>query len=361
MHGAAYIGNEDGDQCSRRRLARVIPLNSLGVQSFASQLRNASSTRLPIAIVRAAAPVLSSKGAAPFLSVSSALPTVSFAFSRSFVSRVCLKQQGASSGQQTRVNWTRQQQPHERDAKIVEAESRQARNSPFSHPPPIGFGFGPGGVTAPPPQVNTADEIAASVGIREHLARVYRTTGTSVAASLALAYFVSSLHLITPSNALPVLIGSAIGSLACIYGLAKVRPVMLVDPQDTTHIVSENPPKRKAIFAAFIACNGLLLAPMISMAHLTNPYLVPAASGISAAVMFAASFFAYRAPPGKLLSWGPALRGGLVALICMDLAGILALMFTGPNAFTALIFRPEPVSDKQKKKDKRWIRRISLR
>ena len=76
---------------------------------------------------------------------------------------------------------------------------------------------------------------------------------------------------------------------------------------------------------------------MLGYVSLMNPSIVPTALGLTAAIFGGASVVAYRMPKDKMLGYGNVLGGSLFALIGLQLAGLGATFFMGPNPFSLMM------------------------
>jgi FtsH-binding integral membrane protein len=168
---------------------------------------------------------------------------------------------------------------------------------------------------------------------------LYRTTGISIGATLALAYGISSAGLIAPAAVGTVFIGSFIVSLGSIFAMYKIRPATY---STNGQLVTVNPPSRQAAFGTFVVANSVLVAPLVGMAGAISPFIVPAATVSALGVMFGASAYAYNKKSGALASWqGPAF-GALLTLVGMQLAAIGAYAIIGPNMLSATMMTATP-------------------
>ena len=83
---------------------------------------------------------------------------------------------------------------------------------------------------------------------------------------------------------------------------------------------------------------GLSSAPLFLMAQAVSPTILPTAIGLTTAIFGGASLVAYNMPKDKMLGYGNVLMGSMLGLIGLQVVGLLAAVFTGPNAFSALLF-----------------------
>jgi FtsH-binding integral membrane protein len=99
-----------------------------------------------------------------------------------------------------------------------------------------------------------------------------------------------------------------------------------------------NSPLRIGLYGMGVAGLGLGAAPMFMMANAISPTILPTALGITTAIFGGASLVAYAMPKDRMLGFGGVLTGSLLGLIGLQLVGLLAAAFTGPNALSTLLF-----------------------
>lgn len=92
------------------------------------------------------------------------------------------------------------------------------------------------------------------------------------------------------------------------------------------------------LYGMGIAGLGLSTAPLFMMAQAVSPTILPTALGITTAIFGGASLVAYNMPKDKMLGFGGVLGGSLLGLLGLQLIGLLAAVFTGPNALSTLLF-----------------------
>lgn len=92
------------------------------------------------------------------------------------------------------------------------------------------------------------------------------------------------------------------------------------------------------LYGMGIAGLGLSTAPLFMMAQAVSPTILPTALGITTAIFGGASLVAYNMPKDKMLGFGGVLGGSLLGLLGLQLVGLLAAVFTGPNALSTLLF-----------------------
>lgn len=72
-----------------------------------------------------------------------------------------------------------------------------------------------------------------------------------------------------------------------------------------------------------------------------NPTILPSAIGVTAGIFGGASLMAYNMPKDKMLGYGRVLFGGLIGLIGMQLIGLGAALFMGPNPLSLMLFKAD--------------------
>jgi FtsH-binding integral membrane protein len=78
---------------------------------------------------------------------------------------------------------------------------------------------------------------------------------------------------------------------------------------------------------------GCSAAPLLAMASMISPTIIPTALGLTAAIFGGASLAAYRMPKDSMLKYGNVLGGSLLGLIGLQLVGLLSTFIVGPNPF----------------------------
>lgn len=196
---------------------------------------------------------------------------------------------------------------------------------------------------AEPAGPSTAEVVLGNVGLSDYLGRVYRTTGLSVGASLAISYGLGSLGLLSAASAGTWFIAGSVVSIGSLLGLMfGKKPVTHRRAEDHTKLYTENSTLRKTLYGTFIGGNAAAMSPLIIAVNAINPLIVPAAVGATTLTMAGASWYAYKKPDGSLLSLAAPLTGALFGLIGMNLASAGALYFVGPNAFSAAMMTAYP-------------------
>ena len=104
-------------------------------------------------------------------------------------------------------------------------------------------------------------------------------------------------------------------------------------------IISRNSFMRSALYGMGIMGLGLSAAPLLAFASLVSPSIVPTCLGLTTAIFGGASLAAYMMPKDKMLGYGKVLMGSLLGLIGLQLAGLGAAFFMGPNPFSLMAFK----------------------
>jgi FtsH-binding integral membrane protein len=84
---------------------------------------------------------------------------------------------------------------------------------------------------------------------------------------------------------------------------------------------------------------GLGGAPLIAIASAVSPTIVPTCLGLTAAIFGGASLMAYNMKKDSMLKYGGVLLGGLLGLIGLQLGGLAAAFFMGPNMFSLMMLK----------------------
>lgn len=99
-----------------------------------------------------------------------------------------------------------------------------------------------------------------------------------------------------------------------------------------------NTPLRIGLYGMGVMGLGLSASPLFMVAQAVSPSILPTAIGITTAIFGGASLIAYNMPKDKMLGFGGVLMGSLFGLLGLQLVGLLATAFTGPNALSAMLF-----------------------
>jgi FtsH-binding integral membrane protein len=76
---------------------------------------------------------------------------------------------------------------------------------------------------------------------------------------------------------------------------------------------------------------------MIALASAVSPSILPTALGLTIAIFGGASLAAYHMPKDSMLSYGRVLGGSLLGLIGLQVVGLGAMFFMGPNPMSMLL------------------------
>lgn len=102
-----------------------------------------------------------------------------------------------------------------------------------------------------------------------------------------------------------------------------------------------NSPLRLGLYGLGTLSLGLTASPLFAYAHMVSPSILPTAIGITSAIFGGASLVAYNMPKDKMLGYGGVLFGSLIGLIGLQIVGLLASIFMGPNMLTSMLFRAD--------------------
>jgi len=94
---------------------------------------------------------------------------------------------------------------------------------------------------------------------------------------------------------------------------------------------------RQLLYGVGIVGLGLSAAPLLGFVSMASPGVIPTALGLSTAIFGGASLAAYSMPKDKMLGYGRALTGSLIGLIGLQLLGLGASLFMGPNPFSMMM------------------------
>lgn len=79
-------------------------------------------------------------------------------------------------------------------------------------------------------------------------------------------------------------------------------------------------------------------SPLFLSIQMMNPSIIPSAIAITSGIFGGASLMAYMMPKDKMLGYGSILMGSLLGLIGLQLVGLGAGLFMGPNILSSLLF-----------------------
>ncbi len=158
---------------------------------------------------------------------------------------------------------------------------------------------------------------ALTSGAVEHMRKVYGT----MAIGLGIAAGASIFTMATP----------LVGVHPLIPGLASLVPLMgIMYTSKHTHSTA----LRSGLFAAFTGLSGMAVAPLIKMAMLISPVIVPQALLITTGLFGTMTALSLMAKPGAALRWGVPLGGGLLLLMA---TGIGAMFVPVTSAWYPLL------------------------
>ena len=186
--------------------------------------------------------------------------------------------------------------------------------------------------------------ISKNVGLNRFMQKVYNTTGLSVLGALGTSYAVLSLPLSGVALS-QIAIGGFIASLVGLVGSSFMKPEYLImkealnNKEQTETIVARNSILRSALYGMGVMGLGLSAAPLLAFASMVSPTIVPTCLGLTTAIFGGASLAAYMMPKDKMLGYGRVLMGSLFGLIGLQLVGLGAAFFMGPNPFSLMLFK----------------------
>jgi FtsH-binding integral membrane protein len=189
--------------------------------------------------------------------------------------------------------------------------------------------------------MTTNHVISKNLGLNRFLQKVYNTTGLSVLGALGTSYLAMSL----PISGGALAVGGIVASLVGLIGASWMKPEYIVVTEKLTNleqtetIVSRNSFLRSALYGTGIIGLGLGTAPLLQFAAMVSPTIVPTCLGLTAAIFGGASLAAYQMPKDKMLGYGRVLTGSLIGLIALQLAGLGAAFFMGPNLFSVMMMK----------------------
>ena len=192
--------------------------------------------------------------------------------------------------------------------------------------------------------VTTNHFISKNLGLNRFLQRVYNTTGLSIIGALGTSYAVLSLPIAAGAMS-QLAMGGMVATLVGLIGSSFMKPDYLVmkEPlgqgEQTETVVARNGFLRSALYGMGVMGLGLSAAPLLAYASMVSPSIVPTCLGLTTAIFGGASLAAYMMPKDKMLGYGRVLMGSLIGLIGLQLAGLGATFFLGPNLFSLMMMK----------------------
>lgn len=192
--------------------------------------------------------------------------------------------------------------------------------------------------------LSTNHYISKNVGLNRFMQKVYNTTGLSILGALSTSYAILSLPISAVAMS-QIAFGGMAATLVGLIGAQMMKPEYLVltealnNKEKTETIVARSSFMRKVLYGTGIMGLGMTAAPLLQFVSMVNPSIIPTALGLTGAIFGGASLMAYNMPKDKMLSYGPALFGSLLGLIGLQLAGLGAAFFMGPNPFSVMAFK----------------------
>lgn len=192
--------------------------------------------------------------------------------------------------------------------------------------------------------VTTNHYISKNLGLNKFLQKVYTTTGLSILGALGTSYAVLALP-ISGVAVSQLAVGGIIASLVGLIGSSYMSPTYLVKQESLNErervetIVAQNSFLRQVLYGTGIIGLGLSAAPLLGYVSMVSPGIIPTALGLTTAIFGGATLAAYSMPKDKMLGYGRALTGSLIGLIGLQLLGLGASFFMGPNPFSLMMMK----------------------
>jgi FtsH-binding integral membrane protein len=87
-----------------------------------------------------------------------------------------------------------------------------------------------------------------------------------------------------------------------------------------------------------VAGLGLSAAPILAIASMTSPTIIPTCLGLTGAIFGGASLMAYNMKKDSMLRYGGVLKGSLFGLLGLQIVGLISSLVVGPNPFSLMLF-----------------------
>jgi len=176
----------------------------------------------------------------------------------------------------------------------------------------------------PKEKVTYNDVLSYNEGLRKYMTKVYKTTAISVGGVLAAASVFSGIPVIALNPWVTMGLGFG-GTLTGIIGHAYSQPITQND--DGSFNISFG---KKFWYSTIMLGGACSLAPALLMVKGTGIALT--AAGATTLTMGGAMAYTMAAPAGKLSSWQPALWGGLLGLVGLNVGAFLLSGYLSPGA-----------------------------
>ena len=174
--------------------------------------------------------------------------------------------------------------------------------------------------------------------MNQFLMRTYNTTSLSIVGALGSAYIFMSMPYVLANMGACSLVG-ALMTIGGFIGTNRISPIDTVEKVSGVEVFkTTNTALRLGLYSMGVIGLGLGASPLFMIANTISPTIIPTAVGLTTAIFGGASLIAYNMPKDKMLGYGGVLTGSLLGLIGLQLVGLLATAFTGPNAFSSLLF-----------------------
>jgi len=184
------------------------------------------------------------------------------------------------------------------------------------------------------------DEVSADFGLGHYMTNVYKATGGGLFTTLLLAKLLSATALATSPV---VYIGGVVVALGGIFSFNMYPPQYVKKLVQGKMIpYAEQPLARKASYAAIFTGMGMSLSPLIMMADIMSPVIIPMSIALTAFTFGGASLYAYNKPLGSFDKFRGILTGGLFGIIGMSLVSLGSYLIMGPNPLSYALMRIEP-------------------
>lgn len=183
--------------------------------------------------------------------------------------------------------------------------------------------------------------VARCLGLNQFMTRIYNTTGLSILAALSTSYMVMSIPAL--AGIMPGLsLFGIVGMLGGFIGASYMSPITKNENYNGVPIYkTSNTPMRLGLYALGTVSLGLTAAPLFAYASAISPSILPTAIGITTAIFGGSSLVAYNMPKDKMLGYGGVLGGALLGLIGLQVVGLLATLFMGPNPLSMMLFKAD--------------------
>lgn len=166
----------------------------------------------------------------------------------------------------------------------------------------------------------------------EFISKIHTKVGHGMVTTLGIGSGIALLAgstLASSSLGLGLILGGTVGSFGALYGFIKA-------------IERDDRPASKKWYYGFCAVNGVMVAPITSLAFATSPYTLPLATALTACTIGGTSMYAKYNTNKDIGVWGAPLFGALAGMVGMSIVSIGAHLIFPASGILGMWFGIEP-------------------